>query len=107
MRVQLEEELTVEMMPEGTYREIAQAIGPQNFYRLAKLVGGTTIYIPKPDSVLRPVRDARIRAEYNGYNCAELVRKYNVSERWVQQICGESPLPGQYNIFDYMEEDKK
>jgi len=104
--MELWEELTVGMLPPGTYRKIAQEIGPQNFYRLAKLVGGTTIYIPKPDSVLRPVRDARIRKEYNGYNCMELAKKYNVTERWVQQLCGEYPIPGQYNIFDYLEEEE-
>lgn len=44
----LVKELTIEMLPEGPYKQIAEAIGPENFYRLVEVVGGATIYIPKP-----------------------------------------------------------
>ena len=50
----LAEGLTLEMLPEGLYRMIAEAIGTDNFYKLAEVVGGTTVYIPKPESVTRP-----------------------------------------------------
>ena len=33
---------------------IAEAIGTDNFYKLAEIVGGTTVYIPKPESLTRP-----------------------------------------------------
>lgn len=49
----LAEGLTLEMLPEGLYRMIAEAIGTDNFYKLAEVVGGTTVYIPKPESVTR------------------------------------------------------
>ena len=52
----LAEGLTLEMLPEGLYRMIAEAIGTDNFYKLAEVVGGTTVYIPKPESVTRPGR---------------------------------------------------
>ena len=76
------------MISEGLYRMIAEAIGTDNFYKLAEIVGGTTIYIPKPESLTRPVRDARIKKEFTGYNHQELARKYGVTERWVRRICG-------------------
>ena len=63
----LSKELTLEMFPEGLYKDIAEAIGVQNFYKLSKVVGGATVYLPKPESVVRPVRDARIKAEVTGY----------------------------------------
>lgn len=91
----LAEGLTLEMLPEGLYRMIAEAIGTDNFYKLAEVVGGTTVYIPKPESVTRPVRDARIKEEFNGYNHPELARKYGVTERWVRRICGPGQTEGQ------------
>lgn len=82
----LEEELTLEMIPEGLYRYIAEAIGVSNFLILTEILGGATTYIPKKETILRPVRDKRILEEYNGCNRAELAKKYGVSERWVRQL---------------------
>ena len=71
---ELVKDLTLDMISEGLYRMIAEAIGTDNFYKLAEIVGGTTIYIPKPESLTRPVRDARIKKEFTGYNHQELRR---------------------------------
>ena len=96
----LSKELTIEMLSEGLYRDIAEAIGADNFYRLSEVVGGATIYIPKSESIVRPVRDARIKTEFNGYNHLELAQRYSVSVRWVQQLCGEGHHEGQLGIFE-------
>ena len=72
--------------------------------KLTELNGGSTIYLQKPESVLRPVRDAHIKAEFNGYNHPELARKYGVTERWVRQLCGEGKLEGQMSLLDYGDE---
>ena len=56
---ELLKDLTLEMIPEGLYKQIAEEIGVSNFYKLAEVVGGATVYIPKPESILRPARDAR------------------------------------------------
>ena len=42
---ELVKDLTLDMISEGLYRMIAEAIGTDNFYKLAEIVGGTTIYI--------------------------------------------------------------
>ena len=94
--------MTLEMLPDGLYRQIAEEIGIENFYRLTKLVGGESIYIIKPDSFVRPARDIRIKAEFNGYNHTELAKKYGVTERWVRQLCGDGKLPGQMELFDFL-----
>ena len=83
---ELVKELTVSAMPEGLYKQIAETIGAENFYKLAALIGGTTIYVPKPESLLRPLRDAHI--------------KYNVTVRWVRELCGQGALEGQIDWFD-------
>jgi Mor family transcriptional regulator len=92
-------DLTIDMIPEA-YRPIAEKIGIENLAKLAELVGGTTFYMPKLESFVRPVRDERIKAEFNGYNHAELAHKYDVTERWVRQICGEGHAEGQQSWFD-------
>lgn len=101
---ELSKDLKVEMLSEGLYKEIAEAIGTENLIRLAEIVGGSTFYLPKPESLVRPVRDARIREEFNGYNHLELARKYGVTERWVRQLCGEGHAEGQLGLFDYIAE---
>lgn len=83
----LVKELTIDMVPDGDNRIIAETIGVENYYKLCSVVGGSTIYLQKPESVLRPVRDAHIKAEFNGYNHPELARKYGVTER-----CGAAAL---------------
>ena len=98
----LSKELTIDMITDGDNRTIAEAIGVENFYKLCEVVGGATIYLPKPESVLRPVRDAHIKAEFNGYNHPELARKYGVTERWVRQLCGDGKLEGQLELFDIL-----
>ena len=100
----LVKELTIDMVPDGDNRIIAETIGVENYYKLCSVVGGSTIYLQKPESVLRPVRDAHIKAEFNGYNHPELARKYGVTERWVRQLCGEGKLEGQMSLLDYGDE---
>lgn len=94
-------ELTSEMIPEGIYRDIAEEIGVINFIKLAELVGGSTFYIPKSESFYRPVRDLRIKQEFNGCNHIELAKKYKLSERWIREICGDGHIKGQCSFFDY------
>lgn len=79
-------ELTPSMLTDGLLRSIAEKIGTDNLLELSLLVGGQTFYMPQKESILRPLRDMKIREEYNGYNTADLARKYDVSHRRVQQI---------------------
>lgn len=83
-------ELTPSMLTDGLLRAIAEEIGTDNLLKLAVLVGGSTFYMPQAESILRPLRDLKIREEYNGYNIADLSRKYGVSQRWVQRIVNQT-----------------
>lgn len=100
-------ELTPDMIPEGIMREIAEKIGIENFIKLAELIGGTTFYLPKADAILRPIRDQKIKQDFNGYNHIDLAKKYNLSERWIRNICGEGFTEGQITLFDSIEEQEK
>lgn len=97
----LKEELTIDMLPEeGRCREIAEKIGIENLLTLADLLGGVTFYLPKTDTLMRPVRDRHIKEEFTGYNHVELARKYNISERWVRELCGDGFPEGQISFDD-------
>jgi len=85
-------ELTPSMMPDGLCKAIAEEIGTDNLLKLSILIGGISFYMPKKESILRPVRDIKICEEYNGYNSDELCRKYNVSERWVREVINRDAL---------------
>ena len=98
----LADKLTIEMIPDGIWRTVAEEIGVTNLIKLAELVGGANIYIPKAESFVRPVLYEKIKEEYNGYNIALLARKYGITERWVREICGDD-IPGQIELIEYLE----
>lgn len=95
----LAKELTLDTLPEA-YRPLAEAIGVVALVALVEHAGGTTIYIPKEEGLLKALREARIKAEFNGYNILALARQYNVSERWVRYLCGAEQVEGQQNLYD-------
>lgn len=95
------DELTPEMIPEP-YRHMAEVLGIATFLMFIEEFGGVTTYIPKQESVLRPIRDERIKREFNGYNAEALARRYGLTVRWVQEICkDEGVLPGQVDMFGF------
>ena len=87
----LSKELTVEMLPDNQWKQVAEEIGIENFCKMLKIVGGATLYIPQLDNILRPVRDARIKAEFNGWNYLELARKYSITDRLVRSFIKGPP----------------
>ena len=50
------------------HREYAELIGVENFIHLSEVYGGTTIYIPKMDDLLKNSRYAAIMQEFDGTN---------------------------------------
>lgn len=97
-RQKLAEELTLDMIPEGILKEIAEEIGSVNLIKLLDLINGDTIYLQRADSILKPVRDLKIKREFNGYNHSELARRYDLSERYMKDLCGEGILEGQIKL---------
>lgn len=81
-----EDELTPSMVPEGICQTIAEEIGADNLLKLAQLIGGTSTYLPRKEAILRPLRDQKIREEYNGYNITELAKKYDITKEWIRVI---------------------
>jgi len=84
------QEISLDEFPER-YRQLVQWLGPAKFLELAAMNGGDSFYIPMPDFFLKPLRDRKMIAEYNGSNHRELARKYGLSERQARDICSLAP----------------
>jgi Mor family transcriptional regulator len=67
--------------------DLADHIGHEAARRICDNWGGTSVYIPKPDSLERYDRDLQIWAEFDGRNQIDLARKYRVSLVWIYAIC--------------------
>ena len=77
-------------------RKMVELVGLDGFKSLVRAFGGTTIYIPKAESLERAARDQKIREEFDGGNYRELAAKYGLTERWVRFI-----LFGKLDNLDY------
>lgn len=92
-------ELTEEDIAEQ-YRPIVDIIGIELFVELADYAKGDELYFPKPESIVTPARNRRVKAEYNGYNRKELAERYNLTTVQIRNILKDEPVPGQMSIFD-------
>lgn len=93
------EELPVDRFPEP-YQSIAQEIGVENAVKIARMYAGMGLYFPKLDDVLIELRNAKIRAEFDGGNYKALARKYDLTERWIYQILGSEENKDQVSLFE-------
>ena len=50
------------------------------------MYAGSTFTVRMPDKITIPLRNKRIRSEFNGYNWGELARKYNLHEKTIRNI---------------------
>lgn len=82
------EELTIEDIPE-THKDIANYIGIDAFKKLVELLGGSSLYIPKEDTLIRPIRNRIIKERFNG-DYKALAKKYNISESQIRYILSKN-----------------
>lgn len=97
-----------ELKPEDldeTQRELADCIGMEAYRRLIATFAGETIKVRMPKGLTRPLRNEKIRNDYNGYNIRELSRKYNLHENTIRDIISDikekkrnQPLPDQLSF---------
>lgn len=88
------------------FLQIIELIGIENAIEICKIAGGDSLYIPVAKTLERPLRNKKIREEYNGYNSKKLSIKYQISESAVRWICKEiveikrkKPINGQISLF--------
>lgn len=86
----------------GDQRELAETVGLEAYRKLVANYGGMSIYINKPETILRDLRNTEICNSFNGFNYRELAKKYHLSEKTVREIVSgkeTEPLDGQTSFF--------
>ena len=68
-------------------RAVASAVGLRAALDIMLALGGSTLYVPRPEELLRRLRDQRIRGEYAaGSRVKALCHKYGLTERTVYKV---------------------
>lgn len=80
------EELTLEDLKEPYYT-IGIAFGVDIARKMEELFCGQTIYFPDLKRSSIEKLKCLIKDEFNGYNTKYLAKKYEVSDKFVQNIC--------------------
>ncbi len=70
---------------ENEQRELAELLGLENYLKLVKTFGGTSIYVHKVQTLERAIRDEQLRKEFKG-NYKKLALKYGLSIRQTREI---------------------
>lgn len=81
-------DIQFEDLPEP-YDMLAEKFGVSVALEMAKLFSGERVYFLKYEAVERPLRNKKIKAEFNGYNFKELARRYNMTEMGIRQIVAD------------------
>ena len=68
------------------HRELAEVIGIENLIKLSSYLGGTQIYIPCREHIIKAAKYQAIKREFDGNNIKQLSKKYGVSESTVYRI---------------------
>lgn len=92
-------ETTLEDISES-YHPVVQIIGVEKFIELSEYAKGDSLYFPKPENVIAPARNRRIKKEWNGYNSRQLAEKYNLTTKQIGNILKGEPMVRQMSLFD-------
>lgn len=73
---------------------MADITGMDNFLRICKMYGGSSIYIPVYNKVIMGDRNRRIVSEYNGKNLDRLRVRYDLSKEQVKYVLRKEGVIG-------------
>lgn len=79
------QELTIEDITDEQQKCLAELLGIENYIKLVETHGGSSIYVYKKDSLIRGIRDKKIREEFRG-DYKILAQKYNLTEMAIRNI---------------------
>ena len=77
--------LSKQDLPE-VLQDLVNIMGIEAFIKLIKQHGGSSIYIPNENSVLKPIRNRLIKQYFNGNNYKQLAKEFKISEMQVRNI---------------------
>ena len=76
--------LSINDIPESI-KDVVDVIGIDAFKGLVKLAGGSNLYIPNESNLVKPIRNRKIKEEFNG-NYRDISIKYGISEVQARNI---------------------
>ena len=65
---------------------LLEIVGKEKFLEIARMYGGSNIYIPTYTSAIKNARNREIIKRYNGKNIKDLARAFEISEVQVRNI---------------------
>jgi len=82
-----------------TFSELTAIVGGDTALKLCLNLGGTGIYFPKLDALLRNIRNRKIKNDFDGSNHRRLALQYNLSEKTVREILNNDGDHRQDSLF--------
>lgn len=76
--------LTYSDIPDSV-KDVVDVIGIEAFKDLVKLAGGSNLYIPNENNLIKPIRNRKIKEEFKG-SYKDISAKYGISEVQVRNI---------------------
>ena len=73
---------------------LIDTIGADCFMDLVRVYGGSYVYIPKNDNIVRSIRNRNIRNDFNGHNFKELAAKHGLTVARIRSIIKETKSTG-------------
>lgn len=70
----------------NSLRDLADIIGIKAFIEIIRYCGGSSIYVPNENSILKPIRNRLIKENFNGNNYKYLSKEFKISEMQVRNI---------------------
>ena len=78
------EHLSINDIPDSI-KDVVEVIGIDAFKGLVKIAGGSNLYIPNESNLVKPIRNRRIKEEFNG-SYRDISIKYGISEVQARNI---------------------
>ena len=91
LKAHIDEQHTEADLPAGALnydmRAVSNAVGLRAALDIMLALGGSTLYVPRPEELLRWLRDQRICSEYDaGGRVKDICYRYRLSERTVYKV---------------------
>lgn len=88
------DDIQIDDFRDETMSLIVDIVGLDAAKRIVEIFGGESVYVPKAESLIRWVRDRRIREEFAaGAGYLDLAKKYNLTSRYVRGIVRAARTP--------------
>ena len=76
--------LSINDIPDSI-KDVVEVIGIDAFKGLVKIAGGSNLYIPNESNLVKPIRNRKIKEEFNG-SYRDISIKYGISEVQARNI---------------------